>query len=178
MIRGGKRQIFLVKYERLRDWCAFCGMIGHLSTEHGDGVHPPSPLVSRDLKASLSMRSGGCGRGRGRGFCPGGGYGRGAREDILEDFDDLANVNDVTDPEAEPMETELSTERLIGGGGMPSPGEELVVTNPSGQGVGKLVNQFQKRKASDQVPLALLQRGNKKELKRWKRAVWTKTYLI
>jgi hypothetical protein len=79
---------------------------------------------------------------RGRGFGPGCGYGRGAREDILEDFDDLANVNDVTDPEAEPMETELSRECLIGGGGMPPPGEELVVTNPSGQGywrTGELV---------------------------------------
>jgi hypothetical protein len=62
------------------------------------------------------------------------------QEDILEDFDDLANVNNVTGPEVEPLETELSTERLIGGGGMAPPGEELAVTNPSGQGVGELVN--------------------------------------
>jgi hypothetical protein len=71
---------------------------------------------------------------------------------FFEDFDDLANVNDVTGPEVEPMETELSTERLIGGGGMAPPGEELAITNPSGQCVGELVNQFQKGKASGQVP--------------------------
>lgn len=66
MVKNLKRQFFLVKYERLPDWCAVCGMIGHLHTEHGDGVHPPSVLIFKDLRASWSRRSGGRARGRGR----------------------------------------------------------------------------------------------------------------
>ena len=52
MIRDGKRQIYRVKYERLPDWCAICGMLGHLFKEHGDGIHRPSALVFKDLRAS------------------------------------------------------------------------------------------------------------------------------
>lgn len=67
MIRDGKRQLYRVKYERLPDWCAVCGHLGHVFKEHGDGIHPPSALFFKDLKASWSMRVGsGPGRGRGR----------------------------------------------------------------------------------------------------------------
>uniref|UniRef100_A0ACD6A331 Uncharacterized protein n=1 Tax=Avena sativa TaxID=4498 RepID=A0ACD6A331_AVESA len=70
MIREKERQLFLVKYERLLDCCAFCGMVGHLSTEHHDGLHPPDSLVFKDVKVDWSIRgeSRGRGRGRGRGF--------------------------------------------------------------------------------------------------------------
>jgi hypothetical protein len=41
MIREKKRHIFLVKYERQSDSCAFCGMIVYLGIDHVDGIHPP-----------------------------------------------------------------------------------------------------------------------------------------
>lgn len=67
MIRDGKRQIYRVKYERLPDWCAVCGHLGHVFKEHGDGIHAPSTLFFKDLRASWSMRVGtGPGEGRGR----------------------------------------------------------------------------------------------------------------
>ena len=46
IIRGGEREIFAMKYERLPDWCQVCGFMGHEFKEHGDGVHPPS---ARDI---------------------------------------------------------------------------------------------------------------------------------
>jgi hypothetical protein len=87
IIRNSKRQIFLVKYERLPDWCAVCGFLGHIYKEHGDGVHPPDALIFKDLKAdggwrpSIRPPARGFGRGSGRG-------GRGGRgSDALKDFD-------------------------------------------------------------------------------------------
>lgn len=67
LIRDSKRQICRVKYERLPDWCAVCGHLGHVFKEHGDGIHPKSALVFKDLRASWVMRSGrGLGGNRGR----------------------------------------------------------------------------------------------------------------
>nr|XP_020178478.1 uncharacterized protein LOC109764045 [Aegilops tauschii subsp. strangulata] len=45
IVRGGEREIFAVKYERLPDWCQVCGMMGHEFKEHGGMVsilHRPS----------------------------------------------------------------------------------------------------------------------------------------
>jgi hypothetical protein len=46
MIRGGRRELFLVKFERLPDWCAVCGMLGHHYKEHGDGAHDLADMGS------------------------------------------------------------------------------------------------------------------------------------
>lgn len=80
VVKGGKRQFFLVKYERLPDWCAVCGHLGHQFKEHGDGVHPPQALVFKNLGASWFRGAGrGPGEGRGRGRSGRGrGQGRGA----------------------------------------------------------------------------------------------------
>jgi hypothetical protein len=79
IIRNSRRPIFLVKYERLPDWCAMCGFLGHTYKEHGDGVHPPDALIFKDLRADGGWRpsSRPPGRGTGRGFGRGG---RGARD--------------------------------------------------------------------------------------------------
>lgn len=67
MIRDNNHQIYKVKYETLPDWCAVCGMLGHLYKEHGTGLHPPSALVFMELRAEWYMWSGrGPGGGRGR----------------------------------------------------------------------------------------------------------------
>lgn len=108
MIREGKRQIYRVKYEKLPDWCAVCGMMGHLFKEHGSGIHPPSALVFKDLRASWVMRTGqgpGGGRGR-RGGRRGGRGGRGNahRSGVnvgVVEKDDLSSEADLDMTEAE-----------------------------------------------------------------------------
>nr|XP_020154401.2 uncharacterized protein LOC109739757 [Aegilops tauschii subsp. strangulata] len=73
-----QRVIFRVKYERLPDWCAVCGYLGHLFKECGDGVHPPKALFFKDLKATWSRGPGrGPGEGRGAADSSGGRGGRG-----------------------------------------------------------------------------------------------------
>lgn len=71
---GVQRVIFKVKYERLPDWCAVCGYLGHTYKECGDGVHLPKALVFKDLRATWFR---GPGRGPGEGSGNGGGRGRG-----------------------------------------------------------------------------------------------------
>ena len=71
-----KREIFRVKYERLTDWCAVCGMLGHLFKECGNGIHPPPALVFKNLKADW-FRGPGRGPGAARGFQGGRGRGNG-----------------------------------------------------------------------------------------------------
>ncbi|KAE8784201.1 hypothetical protein D1007_42282 [Hordeum vulgare] len=51
LIRGGQREIFAVRYDRLPDWCEVCGMMGHEFKEHGDRVHPHAALVFKNLRA-------------------------------------------------------------------------------------------------------------------------------
>ncbi|KAI5020787.1 hypothetical protein ZWY2020_045675 [Hordeum vulgare] len=79
LVKNMKRQIFRVKYERLPDWCAVCGHLGHLHKECGDGVHPPKALVFKDLRAAWFLGPGrGPGEGRaGRGTRTQGGRGNG-----------------------------------------------------------------------------------------------------
>jgi hypothetical protein len=67
IIHSSKRKKILVKYERLPNWCAVCGHLGHLYKEHGDGIHSPGTLVFKDLRADLAPRSSGRYMGRGRG---------------------------------------------------------------------------------------------------------------
>ena len=89
MIRGGERQIYKVKYEKIPDWCAVCGTLGHLYKEHGTGIHPLSALVFKELRASWVMRSGngpGGGRGRRGGGCRGGRSGRSGRSQSQQDM--------------------------------------------------------------------------------------------
>lgn len=113
MIREGKRQIYRVKYERPPDWCAVCGMLGHLFKEHGNGVHPPSALVFKDLRASWYMRSGkGPGEGRGRRGCRRGGR-SGGRSKFSEggyEHDDKDGYSEEEDGSENPKEDAVMDE--------------------------------------------------------------------
>ncbi|KAI5020623.1 hypothetical protein ZWY2020_045511 [Hordeum vulgare] len=79
LVKNRKREIFRVKYERLPDWCAVCGHLGHLHKECGYVVHPPKALVFKDLRVAWFMGPGrGPGEGRaGRGTRSQGGRGNG-----------------------------------------------------------------------------------------------------
>lgn len=110
LIRDSKWQIYKVKYERLPDWCAVCGHLGHVFKEHGNGIHPKSALVFKDLRASWSMR-----RGRGPGGdrgCRGGrrgsrfGGNRGASREDPGDYDSYREDGDGQYPGMDDMTVE------------------------------------------------------------------------
>ena len=75
LVHKDERQIFKVKYERLPDWCAICGHLGHQFKEHGDGIHPKSALVFKELRAYW-FRGAGPGPGQNRSTGRGGRGGR------------------------------------------------------------------------------------------------------
>jgi hypothetical protein len=39
IVRGGARQVFLVRYEKLAKFCSMCGLVGHEFKECGSGIH-------------------------------------------------------------------------------------------------------------------------------------------
>jgi hypothetical protein len=126
-------------------------MIGHLYTKHGDGIHPPSSLVFKDLKAAGSMRSPGRGRGRGRGFDPGRGQGRGEKEYVDEE-NILYDFNGGKTHIPEDMDTNQNKKRGLSIGDPPVEGNKLALTNTASQSVGVLVNQFQSGNGVPSVP--------------------------
>lgn len=57
-LRQGDRETFKVKYEKLPQFCAKCGLLGHSVSECGDGEHERSPLQYGDwLLASQDKRA-------------------------------------------------------------------------------------------------------------------------
>jgi hypothetical protein len=85
MSREGKREVFLLKYEKMPRFCATCGYIGHLHLECGSGEYVEKDLGWGDfMKADWEtwyVRGGNTGRGGGRGgsFPDARGGGRGAQ---------------------------------------------------------------------------------------------------
>lgn len=68
-----KKWMFRVMYEKMPIFCGVCGFVGHVTKEHGDGVHPPEAiqypdnLIAQDFRRGSWGFGGGRGRGSGRG---------------------------------------------------------------------------------------------------------------
>lgn len=124
IVKEKKRQIFKIKYERLPDWCAFCGMIGHLHTEHGDGVHPESALIFKELRASWG---GGAGN-------RGGSWGDGDRRTAMasetqDDFSAMEIEDKSKSSDASDVDTDSNRKRsgVDQPPGMVTPGKQLML---------------------------------------------------
>jgi hypothetical protein len=56
-VGDGKQEAFRVKYEKLPKFCVVCGLLGHVESECGDGVHDKKALQYGDrLIASLERK--------------------------------------------------------------------------------------------------------------------------
>jgi hypothetical protein len=151
IIRDSKRQLFYVKYERIPDWCAVCGYLGHTYKEHGDGIHSPDAMIFKGLKAEYSWRPSDR-PNRGRGRVPGrgrsGGRGTFAFDGMAGVFDGSAKdqEEELDDANMEDADKNRKRGSTSEGQGM---GTAPVATVPTN--VGQLVNQFQSR-TNDYTP--------------------------
>jgi hypothetical protein len=152
LIRGGKREIFPVLFERIPHWCGLCGHLGHTYKEHGDGLHRTEDLTFSGLLADPGWRGRSRplgGRGTGRGAIRGGrSWGRGfssapgqtepaGKKPSLDEEMDEAELN-----RKRVAATEKTSEQVA-----PHP------TDPNQKGsVGQLVNQFENPPSSGVVP--------------------------
>jgi hypothetical protein len=76
MVRGGQREIYQVKFEKMPRFCGTCGLIGHSHLECGPGEHDEEKLKWGNwLKADWETWA-----GRGPGGVHGGCTGRGGRD--------------------------------------------------------------------------------------------------
>ena len=72
-----------MEYEKLQDFCDFCGLVGHVVTECGDGIYKSEDCEWGNWLLVIFDRSGGrqgAGRGMGQngdGAGRGGGFGKG-----------------------------------------------------------------------------------------------------
>ncbi|KAM0832824.1 hypothetical protein ACQ4PT_064647 [Festuca glaucescens] len=111
LVRAGKRELFLVKFEKLPNWCQVCGHVGHEYKEHGDGIHPPSALVFKNLRAEWSMRTTSRpNRGRGGGH----GAGRNSRRSGRGDDFNSPPFDSDKDESADMLEDENDKNRKRG----------------------------------------------------------------
>lgn len=68
-----KKWFFRLMYEKMPVFCGICGLVGHVTKEHGDGVHLPEAiqypdtLVAPEFRRSGNWFNGGGRKGRGQG---------------------------------------------------------------------------------------------------------------
>lgn len=67
-----KKWFFRLMYEKMPVFCGICGLVGHVTKEHGDGVHLPEAiqypdtLVAPEFRRSGNWFNGGGRKGRGQ----------------------------------------------------------------------------------------------------------------